>query len=205
MPANKCFVLGLTGGIGCGKSAAAKFLETLGARHIDADAISRALTQRDGAALPEILRVFGADVFYEDGELNRRKLGDVVFADPAAKRALEGIIHPLVQRYVMDAIEAASARNVPVAVLNVPLLFESGMDVLCDEVWTMAVPEEVQVERICERDKLSEEQARARIASQMDMQQRNARAKRVIRSDRPIEKTQAELEQLYLNLIKRIG
>jgi len=205
VPANKCFVLGLTGGIGCGKSEAARFLEGMGARHIDADAISRALTQPGGAAIPEIRRVFGEDVFYEDGELNRRRLGDVVFSDPAAKRALEGIVHPLVQRHVMDAIEAASARNVPVAVLNVPLLFESGMDVLCDEVWTMCAPAEIQVERICLRDGLSEEQARARIAGQMDMEARNARSRRVIRTDRPVEKTRAELEQLYLQLLRRIG
>ena len=123
----------------------------------------------------------------------------------ASKRALEGVIHPLVQRQAMDEIAAASAEGIPVTILDVPLLFETGMDVLCDETWTMSVPPEVQLERVCARDGLSEEQAQARIASQLPMAERNARADRVISSDRIVEKTQAELNQLYMQLLRRIG
>ena len=90
-------------------------------------------------------------------------------------------------------------------ILDVPLLFETGMDVLCDETWTMSVPPEVQLERVCARDGLSAEQAQARIASQLPMAERNARADRVISSDRIVEKTQAELNQLYMQLLRRIG
>ena len=205
MPASKTYVVGLTGGIGCGKSEAAKFLASLGAKHIDADAISRELTADGGEALPEIRRIFGDEVFLEDGSLNRRALADVVFASPGAKLALEGIIHPLVQRRTMDEIEAANAEGVKVTILDVPLLFETGMDVLCDECWAMYVEPEVQLERICARDKLSDEQARARVAAQMSMDERNSRAKRLINSDRPIEKTRAELNSLYQQLIKRLG
>ena len=201
MPANKAYVLGLTGGIGCGKTEAAKFLSSLGATHIDADAISRSLTAEGGEALQEIRAQFGDEVFLEDGQLNRRALGDVVFHDAAAKRALEGIIHPLVQRKAMDEIEAAVE---PVAVLDVPLLFETGMDVLCDECWTMSADVQVQLERVMERDGLSREQAQARIDCQMRMEERNARADRVIESNRPIEKTRAELKQLYQQLLRRI-
>ena len=205
MPASKTYVVGLTGGIGCGKSEAAKYLCTLGARHIDADAISRSLTADGGEALPEVRRVFGDEVFNPDGSLNRRALGDVIFGNPAAKRALEGIIHPLVQRRAMDAIEAANADGVKVTVLDVPLLFETGMDVLCDECWAMSASPEVQMERVCARDSLSDDQAKARIASQMTMEERNACARRVINSDRPIEKTRAELASLYQQLLRRIG
>ena len=202
VPANKAYVLGLTGGIGCGKSEAAKFLASLGAKHIDADAISRSLTAENGEALPEIRRIFGDEVFFEDGQLNRRALGDVIFHDPAAKRALEGVIHPLVQRRTVDEIQSAEEK---VAVLDVPLLFETGMDVLCDECWTMSASEEEQVRRVMERDGLSEEQARARISCQMPMEERNARANRVISSERPIEKTRSELSSLFNQLLKRIG
>ena len=202
MPANKAFVLGLTGGIGCGKTEAAKYLASLGALHIDADAISRSLTAENGEALDEIRRIFGDEVFFEDGQLNRRALGDLIFHDPACKRALEGIIHPLVQRHAMDAIESCEA---PVAVLDVPLLFETGMDVLCDECWTMSAEAEVQIERVMDRDGLSREQAQARIDCQMPMEERNARARRVINSNRPIEKTRSELASLYAQLLKRIG
>lgn len=205
MPANKTYVVGLTGGIGCGKSEAAKYLCSLGAKHIDADAISRSLTADDGAALPELRRIFGDGIFNDDGSLNRRALGDLVFSDVASKRALEGVIHPLVQRQVMDEIAAASAAGIPVTILDVPLLFETGMDVLCDETWTMSVPPEVQVRRVQARDGMTEEQARARIAGQLPMEERNARANKVINSDRPVEKTQAELNALYMQLLRRIG
>ena len=205
MPANKTYVVGLTGGIGCGKSEAARYLCSLGAKHIDADAISRSLTAEGGSALPELRRIFGDGIFNDDGSLNRRALGDLVFSDVASKRALEGVIHPLVQRQVMDEIAAASAAGISVTVLDVPLLFETGMDVLCDETWTMSVPPEVQIQRVQARDGLSVEQAQARIASQLPMAERNARANRVINSDRPVERTQAELNQLYMQLLRRIG
>ena len=205
MPAKKTYVVGLTGGIGCGNSEAAKYLCSLGAKHIDADAISRSLTADDGAALPELRRIFGDGIFNDDGSLNRRALGDLVFSDVASKRALEGVIHPLVQRQVMDEIAAASAAGIPVTILDVPLLFETGMDVLCDETWTMSVPPEVQVRRVQARDGMTEEQARARIAGQLPMEERNARANKVINSDRPVEKTQAELNALFMQLLRRIG
>ena len=204
MPVNNVYVVGITGGIGCGKSMAAAYLAELGAIHIDADGISRALTARDGAVLEQIRRIFGDSVFSEDGSLNRRALGDLVFSDPAAKRALEGVIHPLVQRIAMDQIEESGKNGARVAVLNVPLLFETGMDVLCDETWTLTAPADVQLARVMERDGLTREQAISRIESQMAMEDRNARATRVINSDRPIEKTRSELNQLYQQLIRRI-
>lgn len=205
MPANETYVLGLTGGIGCGKSEAARYLKELGAWHVDADAISRALTAQGGEALPEIRRVFGNEVFEADGALNRRVLAEKVFADAAARRALEGVIHPLVQRRAMGEIQAAARAGVRVAVLDVPLLFETGMDVLCDETWTMSVSERTQLERIRTRDGLDDMQAQARIDAQMPMTERNARADRVIDSERPIEKTRSELNQLYQQLLRRLG
>lgn len=205
MPANKTYVLGLTGGIGCGKSEAARYLESLGAKHIDADAISRACTDIGGCALPKIREVFGDGVFGENGMLNRRGLGNIVFNNPAAKRALENIIHPLVQKTIMDEIDAAGAAGIPVTVLDVPLLFESGLDVLCDETWVMDADEETQIERIRERDGLTREQALARIRSQMPRGERNSRADRSINSGRDIEKTHAELQDMYYRLLNRIG
>ena len=200
--ANKTYVLGLTGGIGCGKSAAAQFLESLGAAHIDADAISRELTAQDGAALPLIRNHFGDDVFTSDGTLNRAALAQVVFYDEAQRRALERIIHPMVRREVINRIKASDAA---VTVLDVPLLFESGLDTLCDAVWSMSLDTRTQVERVCERDGLSPEQAMARVRSQMSARERDARATCVISSDRPVEETQAELAELYHNIIREIS
>lgn len=202
MPANRTYVLGLTGGTGCGKSEAAQFLRSLGAQVADADAISRALTAPEGAALPEIRRYFGDGVFSEDGSLNRRALGERIFHDPAAKAALEGAIHPRVRSALEEAVRTSVAR---VTVLDVPLLFETGMEEICDEVWTMSADEETQVARVCARDGLSAAQARARIAGQMSMAERNARADRVIDSRRPIEQTRADLRLYYEQLLERIG
>ena len=165
MPANKAYVLGLTGGIASGKSEAAKILKALGAKHVDADAISRELTAKDGAALSEIRAVFDADVFEADGTLNRRALGTVVFSDPKKKRVLEGIQHPMIRQRMEEEIRTAGREGYAVALLDVPLLFEAGMDGLCDEVWTLSVDERTQIRRIVMRDGLTETQARARIAA----------------------------------------
>ena len=197
MLANKPYVIGLTGGIGCGKSEAARFLETLGAAHLDADAVSRALTAENGEALGDIRRVFGDGVFRADGGLDRAKLGRLVFGNEPARRALEAILHPLVQRNMLAAMDAAAQAGAGVVILDVPLLFETGMDALCDETWALYAPRERQIARIVARDGLSPEDAVARIDSQMPIEDRNARATHVVNTDRPVERTQAEIEQLY--------
>ena len=197
MLANKPYVIGLTGGIGCGKTEASQYLESLGAAHLDADVISRSLTAENGEALGEIRRVFGDGAFREDGSLDRGKLAKLVFSNEPARRALEAIMHPLVQRDMLIAMDEAARQGVSVVILDVPLLFETGMDALCDETWALYVPRERQVDRIVARDGLSPEDAQARIDSQMPVEARNARATHVINTDRPIERTQAELEQLY--------
>ena len=204
MLANKPYIIGLTGGIGCGKSEAAAFLKSLGAVHVDADGISRALTAENGEALPAIRAQFGDGVFDGDGALNRQALAEIVFHSELHRRALEGILHPMVQSRAWTEIERAGVQGEKVVVLDVPLLFETGMDVLCDETWTVTVSEETQLARIMARG-LTLEDAQARIASQMTAQERNARATRVINTDRSIEKTQAELAALYQQVLKQLG
>jgi dephospho-CoA kinase len=196
-------VIGLTGGIGCGKSEAAKFLKSLGAAHLDADEISRELTKEGGAALPEIRRVFGEAAFNGDGTLDRASLGRLVFGNEPARRALEGIIHPLVQREMLTRMDAAAEQGATEVILDVPLLFETGMDALCDETWALYVERDKQIERVVTRDGLSREDAAARVDSQMPMDQRNTRATHTVNTDQPIERTRAELEALYRAAIKR--
>lgn len=203
MLANKPYVLGLTGGIGCGKSEAAKCLEGLGAVHVDADGISRSLTAPGGDALPAIREQFGDEVFASDGTLDRAALGRIVFDSAPHRRALEGILHPMIQNRMWQAIEQAGRQGAKVVVLDVPLLFETGMDVLCDEIWTVTADGETQLSRVTARG-LTVEEAQARIASQMDAEERNAKANRVIRTDRSVERTQAELTSLYQQLIKKL-
>lgn len=204
MPANKPYIIGLTGGIGCGKSEAAQFLKSLGAAHIDADEISRALTGENGEALPEIRERFGDGAFREDGTLDRARMAEFIFSNEAARRALEGILHPLVQRTMLRQMDEAAERGDRIVILDVPLLFETGMDALCDECWTLYVDRETQIERVMTRDGLDREQAEARIDSQMSVEERNTRATRAINTDRPIERTQAELAALYHAVLKKL-
>ncbi|MBR1822109.1 MAG: dephospho-CoA kinase [Clostridia bacterium] len=203
MLANKPYVIGLTGGIGCGKSEAAQYLKSLGAAHMDADEISRALTAEGGAALPEIRRVFGEAAFNADGSLDRVNLGKLVFGSEPARRALEGIIHPLVQREMLAGMDAAAQAGAAVVILDVPLLFETGMDALCDETWTLYLERDKQIARVVTRDGLTREEAEARIDSQMPTEARNARATHAVNTDQPIERTRAELEGLYRAALKK--
>ena len=202
MSANNTIIIGLTGGIGSGKSETARHLVSLGAVHVDADAISRSLTAPGGEALEPIREVFGDGVFFEDGTLDRRALGDMVFNDVAARRALEGIIHPRVQRATMEAVDKAREDGADAVLLDVPLLFETGMDALCDVNWLITADREQRIQRVMARDGLAREAVEARINSQMSDEEKAARATKVIKNDQSVEKLKNELTGLYNQLLK---
>ena len=197
MRANKPYVIGLTGGTGSGKTESAKYLESLGAARFDADEASRAVTAPGGPALGPIRAQFGDEVFFPDGTLNRKALGDIVFNSVPHRRALEAIIHPLVQRTMLERMDQAAEAGAKVVILDVPLLFETGMDALCDETWVLYIDREIQISRIMMRDGLTREQAEARIGSAMSAEDRTARATRTIDTNQPMEKTRQILAQLY--------
>lgn len=202
MSANNTVIIGLTGGIGSGKSEAAKALIEQGAVHVDADAISRTLTSAGGEALPAIREAFGDAVFNADGTLNRRALGGIVFKDDAARHMLEGILHPRVQRVTMDMIDAARSEGAEAVLLDVPLLFETGMDALCDETWVIYADLETRIIRVMARDGLGREEVEARIDAQMSDDERAERATRVIYNHQTLEKFRAEVVQYYKQLVK---
>lgn len=199
------YIVGLTGGIASGKTAATDYLQSLGAVIVDADVESRAVTAEGGEALPAIRERFGDGVFREDGTLDRAALGAIVFSDEARRRELEGIIHPVVQRRALSAIQTAGRNGARAVFLSVPLLFETGMDALCDETWTMYLDRESQLSRLMARDNLDRAAAEKRIASQMSADERAERADVVIRTGRSIELTRAELNLLYRDLKRRTG
>ncbi len=202
---DKPYVVGITGGIASGKTTATDFLAEQGALVLDADVESRALTAENGEALPLIREKFGDAVFNGDGTLNRRALGEIVFASEEKRRALEGILHPMIQHSMIGKIRQAEEDGVPFLFLSVPLLFETGMDALCDETWCLAVDPGEQLERVMERDNLSRSEAEARIESQMPMEEKMSRASVVIRTNRSIDATRAELAGLLRDLRRRKG
>ncbi len=200
----KPYMLGLTGGIACGKSTVARKLEELGAVHIDADEISRSLTAPGGSALARIREEFGPGVFNADGTLDRRALGAVVFSDDAQRRALEGILHPMIQRRMLEISDEAEKEGKKVCVLNVPLLFETAMDAMCDGVWVVSLPQEKQILRIMNRDGLTREQAMARINAQMPTAEKEERATHVFFTDKSESETMREVEHRYRDLLRAI-
>lgn len=189
-------VIGLTGGIASGKSTASAYLRELGAAIVDADAISRASTRRGGAAFEAVCAAFG-DILGADGEIDRRKLGGIVFADEDARRKLNSIVHPAVMAESRAQIENARASGVKVCILDVPLLFETGMEKLCDETWLIYVPREEQIRRMEERDGLDAAAAAARIDSQMPLEEKLKRADVAIDSSGTIEQTRETLRRLW--------
>jgi dephospho-CoA kinase len=171
------FVVGLTGGIGSGKSAAADEFEKLGAAVVDTDVIAHELTGKGGAALAGIERVFGKD-FISGDSLDRKRMREHVFADPAAKRALEGLLHPMIRDESARRIAAARA---PYVVHVVPLLVESpDYRRRVDRVLVVDAPEETQVARVRERSRLPEDEVRAIMRTQVSRAERLAAADDVI-------------------------
>lgn len=198
-------VVGLTGGIGSGKSAAADEFARLGATVVDTDAIAHALTQAGGAAVPEVQRLFGAEML-ADGAMDRRKMRSRVFADPVARKALEGLLHPMIREESRRLIAAARG---PYVVHVVPLLIESpDYRKRVDRVLVVDTPEELQVERVRARSGLSEPEVRAIIGTQVSRAERLAAADDVIENHGSLDalrKQVAALHQKYLEYSKTAG
>ncbi len=195
------YVVGLTGGIGSGKSAAADEFARLGATVVDTDAIAHELTRAGGAAIAEVRRVFGDAAIAADGAMDRARVRALVFADAAAKQRLEAILHPLIRAESERRIAAAAG---PYVVYVVPLLVESGdYRRRMQRVLVVDCPEATQIERVQSRSNLSAEQVRAIIASQAPRAARLAAADDVIDNSSTIaalRKQIAELHARYLGL-----
>ena len=190
-------VLGLTGGIACGKSTISLTLRELGAVIVDGDVLSRELTKPGGAALPAIREQFGDAVFGCDGTLNRRALGERVFGSDAARDALDTIMQPLLRRMILRAIDTARDSGAAVCVLDMPLLYEKGLDALCDRVWCAWLPRETQLERLLARDGFTREEAEQRLHSQLPTDEKAARADVVIDTSGSIQYTKDRIIEQY--------
>ena len=196
-------VVGLTGGIGSGKSAAADAFAAQGAAIVDTDAIARELTEKGGAAVAEIERLFGGTFLDQTGAMDRKKMRDHVFADPAAKRALEALLHPMIREESARRIATAGG---PYVIHVVPLLIESpDYRSRVDRVLVVDCPEETQLARVRARSGLSEEEVRAIMRSQVSRAERLAAADDVIdnRGSRDaLRKQVAALHKKYLQFTR---
>lgn len=194
-------VAGLTGGIATGKSTVAAIFEEAGARLIDADRIAREAVRKGSPAHRDIVAHFGMDVLLGDGEIDRKRLAVIIFNNPAAQRALEHIVHPQVKQEV-DRRVALIRRQAPDAliILDIPLLFEAGMQRGLDAVIVVYAPEHLQLARLMARDGLTEPEALARIRAQMPIESKRALATRVIDNSGSREQTRQQALKIYRQL-----
>jgi dephospho-CoA kinase len=196
--------VGLTGGIGSGKSAVSERLAAHGAVIIDADKAARAVVEPGTPGLARVAETFGPGVLREDGSLDRPKLAQIVFADEAARAKLNAIVHPLVREYMRTAEQSALQKYGENAVIvhDVPLLAEGGRGSEFDQVIVIDVPPEIQLERLAARG-MPEEQARARMAAQATREQRLAVANIVIDNSGTLEDLDRRVSEVWADLRAR--
>ncbi len=173
-------VIGLTGGIGTGKSEVSRLLESLGAALINADRIGHEAYTPHTETWNLVVNAFGEGILQESGEIDRRKLGAIVFSDPEEMAKLNGIMHPRMARMVSDRIDSLREDGAEVAVVEAAVLFEAGWETLVDEVWSTDSPVEAVVERLQAARGIDPEEAQKRVASQMDREERLGRSDVVV-------------------------
>lgn len=194
------FVVGVTGGIGSGKSAVTRCFEDLGIAVVDADIAARVIVEPGGAALAAIAGHFGKDIILPDGALDRAALRQRVFSDAAERLWLEQLTHPLIGQEIREQLAAAES---PYAILSSPLLLETSQRELVDCVVVVDVPEEVQLQRAAARDGNSEDQIRRIMAAQMQREQRLKLADIVIDNAKPLAELDGVVDELNKEFLLR--
>ncbi|MGP4025026.1 dephospho-CoA kinase [Actinomadura sp. 3N407] len=193
--------VGLTGGIGSGKSEVSARLAERGAVVIDADKIAREVVEPGTPGLAAVVAEFGEDVLLASGALDREKVGRIVFADAGRLAALNAIVHPLVGERMQELMDAAPGGAV--VVYDVPLLAENGLAPMYDEVVVVDAPEDVQLDRLVARRGMTEEDARARMANQASRADRRAVATHVIDNSGTLDDLKTQVDALWESLIRR--
>jgi dephospho-CoA kinase len=192
-------LVGLTGGVGSGKSTVAEMMRELGAEVVDADEATHAVYEPGNPGFDAVVREFG-DAYIDGGRIDRSRLGELVFRDDDARRRLNSIVHPLVRDWMAQRTAEAAERGVEVVVQDVPLLFENGLERLFSTVVLVYVPEEVQIERLVSGRGFTLERARAMIAAQMPIENKRGLAHHVINNTGTREETQAQVKAVWKQL-----
>ncbi|WP_301108480.1 dephospho-CoA kinase [Sporosarcina sp.] len=186
-------IIGLTGSIASGKSTVANMLREKGYPIVDADVIAREVVEPGSPLLNEIQNVFGDEVIQEDGSLNREKLGSVVFSDETKRRQLNELMHPAIRGEMVRQKEQYVEQGFKTVIMDIPLLFESKLQSYVEKILVVSVTKQLQKERLIARNELSETEADARIASQLDLKIKEQGADAVIHNDGTIEETKRQL------------
>ncbi|WP_370981306.1 dephospho-CoA kinase [Agaribacterium sp. ZY112] len=192
--------VGLTGGIGSGKSSVSNELERLGITVVDADIVAREVVEIGQPALTSISQRFGTDILLEDGNLDRAKLRSLIFSDSKHKLWLENLLHPLIRKEIEKQLEQAHSDY---SVLSSPLLLETQQSNMIDTIVVVDVDEATQLQRTCLRDQNSRQQIEAIMATQLSRKSRLEHAQHVINNQGPIEETLKQVQALHQQLLKQ--
>ena len=198
-------VVGLTGGIGTGKSTVSAMLRDLGATVIDADEATRAVQAPGSEGLRRLAAEFGDGILTLGGELDRTRLADIAFNDPEARRRLNAIVHPLVREWMAERQQEAVERGDPVVVMDIPLLFEARGAGAFETVLLVYAPEELQLERLVQLRGMTADAARARIAAQMPIEEKRRQATYVIENTGDLDDLRRRVERVWGELASRPG
>jgi len=193
-------VIGLTGGIGSGKSTVSRFLAELGAVILDADKVGHEAFKPGTELWREVVAAFGRQILTPNGDINREKMGEIVFGNPESLARLNQIMHPRMYEIVKAQLEKFRGRGVKVVVLEAPLLIEAGWTSLVDEVWVTVAAEATVLSRLQEQEGLSREQSLARIHSQLSSEERIRQADVVINTDCDLDELRARVGELWRGL-----
>ncbi|MEC0177715.1 dephospho-CoA kinase [Paenibacillus favisporus] len=190
--------IGLTGGIATGKSTVSALLVSKGALLVDADVIAREVMLPGHPVLAAAVEHFGQAILLPDGTLDRRRLGDIVFHDPNERKALNDITHPAIRQEIREQMQTFEREHPDrLVVVDIPLLFESGLEAMFEQVLLVYAPFEVQVERLMERNRLTKDEAVARIRSQMDIEEKKKRADVVIDNSGQPSETERQVDEFW--------
>ncbi|WP_047153169.1 dephospho-CoA kinase [Aneurinibacillus tyrosinisolvens] len=193
-------IIGLTGGIACGKTTVARLLAERGARIIDADIIAREVVRPGEDAWSLIIKRFGQDILLGNEEINRVKLGGIVFSNEQARLDLNAIVHPAVRRRMKQLAEEAQAEGVPLIVLDIPLLYESKLEHMTEQVVVVYCKEDVQLARLMQRNGFTREEALRRIQAQMPLEEKIKRADYTINNNGTLTDTERQVDELIEQL-----
>lgn len=187
--------IGLTGGVGSGKSTVSSYMRELGIPIIDGDGLAREAVKPGSSAMEEIRRVFGDEIFLPDGNLDRQKMASIVFRDEDKRQVLNGIIHPYVWHRTSEELLRCQEEGQDVVVLDMPLLLEISWQLRVESVWIVEIPEEEQIRRVISRDGMTREQVMDRIGKQMPTASKLNYADVVIDNSRSVEYTRQQVRE----------
>lgn len=195
------FKLGLTGGIATGKSTISTYLSSKNIPVLDADKIARQVVEPGTPGLAEIVQYFGDDILQDNQTLNRKALGQIVFNDEQALQKLNEITHPRIQQMMMDQLAVLAQSNTPLVILDIPLLLENHNEAGADAVMLVAIPKQLQLERLMNRNHLTQAEAESRIAAQMPLAEKEQLADYIIDNSGSVADTYRQVDQVINQIL----